>query len=329
MRIRKTTDMKAIQYMEPGKPELVEVPLPEVPEGEVLVKVNAVTTCPHWDIHIDAGEPMVPGMELNYPYTLGQPGHEATGEVVALGKGVTRFEEGDRVALWRDQGMARQGCYAEYVPAKESSLIPVPADLDPVGVASLELGMCVQVSFQQIREVTSMEGTRFAVNGLGPGGLVAIQLARAYGAGEVIAFDPVPERRELALKLGVDRVLDPLDSGAYPETRRRGEALDIALDCTGLAPAVEYLMNRTNQVVALFGVLRDPVSFGLRHWNPGLYLLGYRPHNYQAAEEALEQVVSGKLNLKHLVTKTLPFEQYAEGVQLLKEKKAIKVCFVP
>jgi threonine dehydrogenase-like Zn-dependent dehydrogenase len=321
--------MRAIQYREPGRPELVDVPMPDVPEGEVLVKVKAVTTCPHWDLHINEGIPMVPGMELNYPFTLGQPGHEAAGEVVALGKGVTRFKEGDSVALWRDQGMARQGCYAEYVPAKESSLIPVPGDIEPSALASLELAMCVQASFQQILGILPVEGTRFAVNGLGPGGLVAIQIARAYGAGELIAFDPVESRRELAQKIGVDRALDPMDPDAFPEGRRKPDAIDIALDCTGLAPAVEYLMDRTHRLVALFGVLREPVRFGLKHWHPGLNLMGYGQHSYEAAEAALGHVVAGKLNLSHLVSETLPFERYAEGVQLLKEKKAIKVCFVP
>lgn len=322
-------NMRAIQYMEPGRPELVEVPVPDIPEDEVLVKVIAVTTCPHWDLHIMDGIPMVPGMDLTYPFSLGQPGHEAIGEVVSVGKGVQDFQEGDRVCLWQDQGMDRQGCYAEYVPARTRSLIKVPEHLDPEAVASLELAMCVQVSFDQIREAFPIKGSRFAVSGLGPAGLVALQIARAYEAGEVIVFDPVESRRELALSIGADRALDPLDENAFPKTRKKGQAVDLAIDCTGLSSAVEYLMDRTHHMLAVFGVLREPVRFGLNHWMPGLHLVGYSPHNYQAAERALGHVVDGKLNLKHLVSETLPFERYAEGVQLLREKKAIKVCYLP
>lgn len=321
--------MRAIQYMEPGRPELVEVPVPEVPEGEVLVKVKAVTTCPHWDLHIMDGIPMVPGMELNYPFSLGQPGHEATGEVVAVGKGVEDFQEGDTVALWQDQGMDRQGCYAEYVPARTRSLIKVPPHLELEAIASLELAMCVQVSFDQIQEAFSIEGTRFAISGLGPAGLVALQIAKAYRAGEVIVFDPVESRRELALSIGADTALNPLEADAFPKTRKKGEAVDLAIDCTGLNSAVEYLMDRTHHMLAVFGVLREPVRFGLNHWMPGLHLVGYSPHNIQAAERALQHIVEGDLNLKHLVSKTLPFENYGEGVQILREKKAIKVCYKP
>ena len=43
-------------------------------EGEVLVKVNAITTCPHWDLNIIDGQPMFPNMKMEYPYTPSQPG---------------------------------------------------------------------------------------------------------------------------------------------------------------------------------------------------------------------------------------------------------------
>ena len=53
------------------------MPVLEPQAGEVLLKVRAITTCPHWDLHINDGEPMFPHMQLGYPYTPGQPGHEA------------------------------------------------------------------------------------------------------------------------------------------------------------------------------------------------------------------------------------------------------------
>ena len=321
--------MKAIQYIEKGRPEVVELPIPEPGEGQVLVKISGVATCPQWDMHVMDGVPIAPGGKLEYPYTPGQPGHEATGKVSEIGRGVTEFAAGDRVAFWQDQAGAKQGCYAEYVTAEVGNLLKVPSFLEPQEIASLELAMCVQVSFDQIQNVARIQGKRFAVSGLGPAGLVAIQLAKAHGASEVIGFDPVESRRQLGAELGADRVLDPTDRDAFPYDRFSLEAIDLAIDCVGFPVSIDYLMGKTKNVVALFGVLREDVRFGFKHWCRGLHLVGYGAHNRGAAETALDQIVSGKLKLKPLISKTLPLESYAEGVALLQNREAIKVCFIP
>ena len=321
--------MKAIQYIEKGRPEVVELPIPEPGEGQVLVKISGVATCPQWDMHVMDGVPIAPGGKLEYPYTPGQPGHEATGKVSEIGRGVTEFAAGDRVAFWQDQAGAKQGCYAEYVTAEVGNLLKVPSFLEPQEIASLELAMCVQVSFDQIQNVDRIQGKRFAVSGLGPSGLVAIQLAKAHGASEVIGFDPVESRRQLGAELGADRVLDPTDRDAFPYDRFSLEAIDLAIDCVGFPVSIDYLMGKTKNVVALFGVLREDVRFGFKHWCRGLHLVGYGAHNRGAAETALDQIVSGKLKLKPLISKTLPLESYAEGVALLQNREAIKVCFIP
>lgn len=321
--------MKAIQYIEKGRPEWVELPIPEPGEDQVLVRILGVATCPHWDLHIMDGVSMVPGGTVEYPYMAGQPGHEAMGEVVSIGSGELPFAVGDRVAFWQDQAGATQGCYAQYVVGDVENLIKIPDTLEPQEIASLELGMCVQVSFDQIANVASIAGKRFAVNGLGPAGLVAVQLAKANGAAEVIAFDPVESRRAMAKRLGADRVLDPTDEASFLHDRFSPEAIDLAIDCTGLKGAVEYLMGRTRDVVALFGVLREEVGFGFRHWCRALHLIGYGNHNRGAAETVLEHIVAGRLSLKPLMTETMPLEQYAKGVELLRKQEAIKVCFIP
>ncbi|MCC5833804.1 MAG: zinc-binding dehydrogenase [Opitutales bacterium] len=321
--------MKAIQYVEAGRPEWVEVPDPEAGKGQVVVAVRGVTTCPHWDLHIMAGKSMAPGGVVNYPYPVGQPGHEAMGEVTAVGPGVEDLKVGDTVAFWQDQGAGRSGCYAEQVLAEANNLLKVSPAYEPQQIASLELAMCVQVSFDQVLNITAIEGKRMAISGLGPAGLVALQMAKAYGAAEVIAFDPLSSRRELALELGATRVLNPLDEKAWPQDRFSPDALDLAIDCTGLNSAVQYLMHRTRSVVALFGVLREEVQFGFRHWCRGLHLVGYGDHNRAAAERALALIDTGKLRLDPLVSKTLPLTAYAEGVELLKAQQAIKVCFIP
>jgi threonine dehydrogenase-like Zn-dependent dehydrogenase len=252
--------------------------------------------------------------------------------VAALGDGVTAFAVGDPVAAWRDVGARRQGCYAQYVPFQIENLLKIPADLALTQVTSLELAMCVQVSFNQLQKVDAVQGKRVGINGLGPAGLVALQMARAYGAAQVIAIDPVPARRALATQLGADLALAP-DAGFWSTPSKISSEtafpLDTALDCTGLSAPIELLLSRTAETVALFGVLRDEVRFGWAHWRRGLKLLGYERHNRAAAEQALALVVNGKLNLDALATHSLPLTHYAEGVALLRAQEAVKVRFLP
>ncbi len=301
--------------------------MPVPAAGEVLVRILGVTTCPQWDLHIFGGSPMFPGQQLTYPYFPGQPGHEATGEVVAVGAGVTTPRVGARVAVWKDTGARPHGCYAQFNNLRAVDVIEVPANLPVAQIASLELAMCVETSFQQLERIGGIVGRRVGAAGLGPAGLLAVQLARAHGAAEVVGIDPVAERRELAAKLGAHRTVAP-DATSWPADRGEG-ALDDALDLTGVPASIEFLMDRTRRCVTLFGVLREEVRFTMRHWYPGLLLMGYGDHNRQAAETVLCFIVDGRLRLDPLVTQTLPFTRYAEGVDLLRQKKAVKILFDP
>jgi threonine dehydrogenase-like Zn-dependent dehydrogenase len=320
--------MKILQIEAPGHAAWKDAPVPEPGPGEVLVRVLGVATCPHWDLHIFGGQPMFPGMKLVYPYLPGAPGHEAAGEVVALGAGVSRLRVGARVAAWRDTGKPRPGFYAQFNAFHEDDLLELPATLELAAAASLELAMCVEVSFQQLAALGGIAGRRIGLSGLGPAGLVAVQLARAHGAAEVIGIDPLPERRALAEKLGAHRTLAP-DPAAWPASRTEG-ALDDAIDLTGVPASIEFLMDRTRRCVALFGVLREEVRFASRHlFGPGLILMGYGDHNRAAAETARSFILDGRLRLAPLITDTLPFTRYAEGVARLRRKEAIKILFDP
>lgn len=320
--------MKILQIEAPGRAQWKDGPVPAPGAGEVLVRVLGVTTCPHWDIHIFGGKPMFPGMQLSYPYLAGAPGHEAAGEVVALGAGVKHLRVGARVAAWRDTGKPRPGFYAQFNPFHEDDLLEMPDTLSVAETASLELAMCVEVSFQQLAAVGGVAGRRIGLSGLGPAGLVAVQLARAHGAAEVIGIDPVPARRALAESLGAHRTLAP-EAAAWPASRDTG-ALDDAIDLTGLPASIEFLMDRTKRCVALFGVLREEVRFTSRHlFGPGLMLMGYGSHNRRAAETARRFITEGKLRLAPLITETMPFARYAEAVEKLRRQEAIKILFDP
>lgn len=320
--------MKILQIKEPGRAIWTDIDIPKPGKGEVLIKVTGVTTCPHWDMHILGGKPMFPGMKLEYPYLLGQPGHEAVGEVVDLGEDVSLLKIGDRVAAWRDTGKPRQGFYAQYNTFHEDDLLKVPRHLKDEEIASLELAMCVQVSFQQLAVLGGVKGRRLGISGLGPAGLLGVQMARAHGAAEVVGIDPMPERRDLAHELGAHLVLDPAHA-EWPASRSDG-AMDDSIDMTGLPISIEYLMERTKRAVALFGVLREEVRFTSRQmFGPGLILMGYSDHNRKAAETALQMIGEGQLKLAPLITQKMSFNDYGKGIDLLQQKKAIKILFDP
>jgi threonine dehydrogenase-like Zn-dependent dehydrogenase len=153
-------------------------------------------------------------------------------------------------------------------------------------------------------------------------------MAKAGGAACVFGFDPLPERRDLALKLGATSCFDPTrDLTQHFPSRPQHPRLDCAVDCVGAKETVEFLMDRTREIVALFGVQREDYTYAPRH--SGLTLYGYGGHWRESAEFALSLIRENQLDLAPLVTHRLPLERYNEGIELLEQRKAIKVCFLP
>ncbi len=318
--------MKVLQVIEAGKSLLIDMPVPQPGPGQVLIKVLAVTTCPQWDLHLKNNQPMFVGHQFHYPYTPGQPGHEAAGLVAAVGPDVKGFQPGDLVCAWKDAGHAQQGCYAQYVLHEADHVLAVPASLEAEDAAALELAMCVAAVFLMLEEMGGIKDHTVAVSGLGPAGLVAVQMARAAGAGEVIGFDFNPKRQALALKLGASQVFHP-EQSPWP-VRPEQTAITTAIDCVGSSQSVEFLMDRTEKTVALFGVQRENYTYAPRHYNK-LRLCGYQGHSKEAAIYALDLLTSKKLDLRSLITHHLPLKEYDRGLELLASQEAIKVCFYP
>ncbi|HEY8742194.1 MAG TPA: alcohol dehydrogenase catalytic domain-containing protein, partial [Chloroflexota bacterium] len=224
--------MKALQIIAPGQSIITDVPMPQPGPGQVLLRIEAVTTCPQWDLHLRHNEPMFVGHRFVFPYPPGQPGHEATGEIEAVGSGVSDLQPGDRVSAWRDAGQTIPGCYAQFVVHLAENVIRVPAELPAAAVAPLELAMCVGSAFLMLRSMDAVKGRRFAVSGLGPAGLIALQMARAEGATTVHGFDFNSARRDYALTVGLDAASDPREVAAdrFP-ARPTTPAIDCAIDC--------------------------------------------------------------------------------------------------
>ena len=328
--------MRAMQILAQERAEIVEIPVPAPEAGQVLVRNLAVVTCNQFDLHIFAGRPMLdPAQPVTFPQPVGFPGHEWVGEVVEVGAGVTSFRVGDWVCQpgGRGQGASSPGGYAQYMVCPESRLLRVPSDRDPLELAPMEMASCVAANVVELRAINAIEGRRAGVSGLGPAGLIAAQMLRAEGAEEVIGIEVDAERAAYALAAGVvDRVIDPQgDDGRELPFARQPGAIDVSIACAGYAPAVQYLMDHTSQIVSLFAVQREPYSF--EGWyvghHMGLKLFGTPDRTPLSGEYAVRRVRSGSLDLRLTISHTMSLRDYGEALRLIADHQAMKVAFLP
>ncbi|MDH0896280.1 MULTISPECIES: alcohol dehydrogenase AdhP [unclassified Pseudomonas] len=210
------TTMKAAvvhAFGEPLRIEEVKVPLPG--PGQVLVKIEASGVC-HTDLHAAEGDwPVKPSL----PFI---PGHEGVGYVAAVGAGVSRVKEGDRVGVpwlytacgccehcltgWetlcesqQNTGYSINGGYAEYVLADPNYVGLLP---DKVSFTEIAPILCAGVTvYKALKETRARPGQWVAISGIGGLGHVAVQYARAMGL-HVAAVDIDDAKLELARKLG-------------------------------------------------------------------------------------------------------------------------------
>ncbi len=203
--------MKSIRMVETGKPlQLQEIPIPNIGEKDVLVRVRAAGIC-HSDAHYRAGRSSMGMM----PITLG---HEIAGIVEKVGSQVMNVKVGDRVCLhynitcgdctWCSTGNEQfcesvkmlghhvDGGYAETIAVPARNAIPLPDEISFEEGATL---MCASATaFHALHKGRVKAGERVAVFGVGGLGMSAIQLAKAMGAVEVYAVDIQQDKLELA-----------------------------------------------------------------------------------------------------------------------------------
>ncbi len=322
--------MRALHIPTPGQHYVADIPIPNITDDEVLVEVKVCATCTQWDITtwkgIDiferAGYP-------EYPLQPGATGHELAGIVVKIGKDVSRLRKGDRVALWgTPPGVGRpaqNGGYAEYFAGHERSFVSYPPDFPFNEAALTEIFTCLTAAIFKVGEVA---GKRVGVSGLGPAGLIAVQVLKARGAKEVVGFDIAQDRIALALELGADTGIVP-DSNEWQELLPRDQNLDVAIDCIGVAPSVNGLMRVTSDQIVVFGVPHGDVRYSMEAWFKNLRLEACGPRTEVGAQYAGHMLSSGQVKVDRFIDTTLPLERYDEGVELLIDKKAIKVGFDP
>ncbi|UKS27953.1 alcohol dehydrogenase catalytic domain-containing protein [Paenibacillus sp. HWE-109] len=311
--------MKALQITRAGQYRIIEQAIPEVKNNEILVKIEIVSTCPRWDINMMAGKDMFDySRSPEYPLPPGFPGHETAGFVHAIGSDVSGFAVGDRVAAL--EHIPHTGSYMEYMCYKEHELLRLPDQVTFEQAVSFELVKCVMIGMSQFAD---MRGKRVVISGLGPAGILAMQLAAIWGASEVVGLDVNEKRIEYVrqLKIGEVQHVDKLGDRRF----------DYGYDCVGLAQSVNNLLRQVDEHVVIFGVLRGTVQFEERLWLKGMRLEAYqyRPFTARDRELLIDAVAHKGLNTACIQTHCLPLSQYDQAIHLLNNQEAIKVYFYP
>jgi NADPH2:quinone reductase len=208
--------MRAVQIEEFGGPEvlkLVDLPKPEPAEGEVLIEVSRAGLN-FADTHQRENSYL---SRFEVPLVLG-------GEVAG------RTEDGRRVIA-----MLRSGGYAEYAVAPRELVFPVPDGLDDgAALALLVQGVTAWHLFRTAAKLAPGESV-VVVSGAGGVGSLAVQLAKPFGAGRVIATASSESKRSLAVSLGADAAVDPAVedlTGALIEANG-GSQVDVVLEMSG------------------------------------------------------------------------------------------------
>jgi 2-desacetyl-2-hydroxyethyl bacteriochlorophyllide A dehydrogenase len=339
--MRPVERMRAARFHGPGLPLRVEeLPVPELADDEVLVRVAAVGLCGS-DVHI-AVEGITPTGHL--PITLG---HEIAGTVATLGRDVRAWREGDRVcasALVSDLtcanclagrseicldrrliGIHVDGGLAEYVPVPARNLVAVP-DPVPLPVAAVVTD-AVATPFHALVDVARVTpGESVVVLGVGGLGLHAVQIASVVGASPVIAVDVRPAQLARASAAGADVTVHagegPVVDAVLAATGGRG--VDVAAEFVGrpdtIAQAVECLRTGGRAVVAGLGAEPITVLPPTLFVRKELQLLGSYGFTLATIGRLLQLIGSGRLDLTASITHTFPLDRADEALRTLHEK---------
>lgn len=305
-----------IGFTSVNKAEIVnkETDLNSIGEHDVVVK-NLVTT-------ISAGteKANITGLRVGEaPVVFPRfSGYSNCGEVIAVGKAVTKVNIGDRIVpIW--------GFHASYNVFNEDKVVKVPDGVSPEEAALSFIGT---FSIAAVRKVRLEIGENCAVVGLGVLGQLAVAFAKAAGAYPVVAVDMSKERREEALRNGADFAFDPSDENYIQNVLKVcPDGYQTAIEVTGVGEALVQtlrLMNRFGRV-ALLGCTRDSnfsVDYYARVHTPGVELIGAhtlarpnfesRPHCFTVQDDLKSifgMIIGKRVNLKQMIKEThSPFE---------------------
>src|SRR5215211_71269 len=236
--------MRAVQIERFGGPEVLEVvelPTPEPGEGEVLIEVDRAGLN-FGDTHQRENSYLA---KFELPLVLG-------GEVAGRVERGDGFEPGQRVVA-----MLRSGGYAEYAAAPAATTFPLPEGLgDEAALALLVQGLTAWHLYRTSAKLAEGESV-VVISGAGGVGSIAVQLAKPFGAGQVIATASSDEKRDKTRELGADAAVDTNaeDLTAALIEANGGERVDVVLEMAG-----GRVFDQSFEALAPFGRL---VTYGI------------------------------------------------------------------
>lgn len=344
--------MRAVRKRD-AEPGLVldEVPVPTPGPDEVLVRIEAASIC-GTDLHINRWDQWS-SERVRPPLTLG---HELCGTVVAIGSEVRDVEEGVYVSAeshvtcgvcfhcrtgrahmcerTRILGVDRDGGFADFVSIPASVVWRNDRSKLPPEIA------CLQEPFGNAVFATSTQdlaGRAVAVLGCGPVGLFTIAIARAFGAGRLLASDHVPFRMELARTLGAEDVVDVHEVESVSDwffAQNEGVGMGVVFEMSGALKAIHdaFGIVRHGGNVVLFGIPSEPATIDIAESlifkNLTVSAVNGRQiwETWYTTRWLLEH---GVVDLRPLITAELPLERYEEAFALLETGEACKIVLKP
>lgn len=329
--------------------ELQMVDIPQIKEDEVLIKVKATSIC-GTDVHIYTWDEWSES-RVNPPYVFG---HEFAGEIVEVGSKVTNVVLGDQVSaethivcyecpqcLTGDYhickntkiiGVDTHGCFAEYVALPAVNVWKNPKDM-PYDVASVQEPMGNAVHTVLAGDVT---GKTVAVIGCGPIGIMAVGVAKAAGASQVIAIDLNEYRLDLATKMGATTVINAKENNPVDLVMELtdGNGVDVICEMSGHPIAMNqgFKMVTNGGRVSILSLPVRPVELDITNdiVFKGVTVQGITGRKmYTTWQQVSRLLKSGQVDVKPMITHHFPLEDFEKGFDLMISGQCGKVVLQP
>lgn len=330
-----------------GNLEIQDKEVPEPGAYQVKIEVKYAGICGS-DIHTYEGH-----YKVAAPVTLG---HELSGEIVAVGEGVTNFQLGDRVTsettfyicgeceycragdynlcnYRKGLGTQQDGGFAKYLIARAASVHKLPEHVDYQSAAMTEPLACTH---HAVAKTEINEGDIVVVIGPGPIGLFTAQVAKSRGATVIITGltnDRV--RLDKAKELGIDYVVNTqeADIKEFVNSLTNGYGANVVFECSGAVPAAKQgldLLRKKGQYGQVGIFAQADVSFDMEKViQKEIVVRGSRSQKPTDWEPSLELMNNGSVNAKAMVTHEFDITQWEEAYQAIKSGEAIKVLLTP
>jgi L-iditol 2-dehydrogenase len=333
-----------------GDIRVTDMEVPSVGDGEILIAVKAATTC---------------GTDLK-AYLRGRPGdrypilpwgHECAGDVVEVGKGVTKFKKGDRIVAHNsvpcyqcfyckneqyefcENLLLKRGAYAEYnkipAPIVNISTFKIPEHMTYAEASLIEPASC---TMHGAARANIRPGDIVAINGAGFQGLVFVQLAKLYGAAKIISLDLSDARLKMARAFGATHTINAAKEDGIKKILQLtgGRGVDIGIEAAGKIQTWENTINmvRKGGKAVIYAGAKPGTSINVsteRIHYQGVIIEGVFHTTPKYVQMMWDLMTNGLINMSPLITRTMKLDDIKKAYEILSgmENNEIKMEIVP